>query len=201
MQPNKVHEDLGNYWSVTGVAELFGVTARSVYSWIKQGLLPTHQDGNKKYISSESLETFEQPAKKGLGRPKGSRNRKKKKKQQQQPKTKVAHLQPVPQGSGAAASAAARRLKLEHGGRADEISSVLNSLGAALTESAFLIEKLNVAPTETAQGGSLRTDLRAAHRLLRRSYDFLIDAENVTFKAETKAEELSRDISREIRGS
>ena len=196
MQPNKVH-DLTDYWSVTEVAELFGVTPRSVYSWIKQGLLPTHQDGNKKYISSESLETFEQPVRNSPGRPKGSRNRAKKK---QPVAAEVTHLQPVRlkvQGNGSVK----RRLELEHGGRADEISSVLNSLGAALTESAFLIEKLNVAPTETAQGESLRTDLRAAHRLLRRSYDFLIDAENVTFKAETKAEELSRDISREIRGS
>ena len=197
MQP-KVHEDLRNYWSVAEVAELFGVTPRSVYGWIKDGLLPTHKDGRKKYISSESLETFKQPAKKKPGRPKGSRSRKKKK---QLAATKVTHLQPVQKSNGAARGAAAKRLKLEHGGRADEISSVLNSLGAALTESAFLIEKLNAAPTETSQGELLRTDLRAAHRLLRRSYDFLIDAENVTFKAETRAEELSRDIAREIRGS
>ena len=115
--------------------------------------------------------------------PKGSRN-------------KVTRLQPVQRDASAK-----RRLELEHGGRADEVSQVLFTLGTALTEVSALVEKLNVESPQTSKGELLRGDLRAAHRLLRRTYDFLLDAENTTLRAESKVEELTRDIGRELRGT
>ena len=78
---------------------------------------------------------------------------------------------------------------------------MLNTLGAALTEASFLIEKLDVETPENAKSEMLRSDLRAAQRLLRRSYDFLVDGENVTFKGEDKASDLARDVGRALRGT
>jgi len=175
--------DLNNYLTIGEVAELYGVTRTAVSYWLSAGHLPTYLDGKKKLIWVEDLENFERPAKKKPGRPKGSRN-------------KVTRLQPVQRDASAK-----RRLELEHGGRADEVSQVLFTLGTALTKVSALVEKLNTEAPETSRGELLRADLRSSHRLLRRTYDFLLDAENTTLRAESKVQELTRDLARELRGS
>ena len=185
--------DLKDYLSIAEVAELYGVSRPAVSQWITAGLLEAHQDGRRKLIKIDDLETFERPAAKKRGRPKGSRN-------------KVTHLKALGSPREAEGTelkgSTKRRLEVEHGGSVDEIAEVLGTLGTALTTTATLVEKLNRETPETSRPEVLlRGDLRATRRLLRRCYDFITDAEHITLRGEDRAADLIRDIERELRGT
>jgi len=187
--------DLKDYFTLQEVADYHGVTVPAVRKWIVAGLLPAHRDGRRMYIKVDDVESFERPAEKKPGRPVGSKNR-----QQQASSGRVVRINPAvdPVEPGATR----RGLQIEYGTSADEIASLIETLGGALTEVGNLVYKLDIKEPETGTEALLRGDLRASRRVLRRCFEFIRDDSNIVFRAQDDGSRdgLLKDVEQELRG-
>ena len=133
-------EDLRDFMTMAEVAELFGVSRRTVYSWVTEGLLTTHKDGRKKLIPVAELEVT---------------------------RLKAMPTAAAPAPTTASGSTTGFALEADPGDDLVQVVEVLGSLGSALIVTATLVEKLSreseETPTDTHRGL-----VHHSHRIRRR---------------------------------
>ena len=53
---------IDEYTSITGAAEIVGVTRGSIHNWVRRGLLPVHQVGPRRMVKIADLDRLIAPA-------------------------------------------------------------------------------------------------------------------------------------------
>ena len=49
---------IDEYTSLTGAAEIIGVSRGSIHNWVRRGLLPVHQVGPRRMVKISDLDQF-----------------------------------------------------------------------------------------------------------------------------------------------